>query len=84
LGLEPKTYGLKDWGEDFATSCDAKELRQPSPAEVPVLVPSLPNAVSGPDFPPDLARVINSWESLPDAIKAAMLALVDASQLPIL
>jgi hypothetical protein len=47
---------------------------------VPVLVPNPPGAVSGPDFPPDLARVVAAWDLLPAAIKAGILALVQATQ----
>jgi hypothetical protein len=33
-----------------------------------------------PEFPPDLARVVAAWPALPDAIKAAVLALVNAAK----
>jgi hypothetical protein len=42
-------------------------------------VPTPPGAVSGPQFPPDLARVVAAWDRLPEAIKAGVLALVQAS-----
>jgi hypothetical protein len=43
------------------------------------VVPSPPEAVSGPQFPPDLVRVIDAWNGLSDPIKAGILALVNAS-----
>lgn len=30
-------------------------------------------------FPPDLARVVNAWPELPEAVRAAVLALVRAA-----
>jgi hypothetical protein len=46
---------------------------------VPVEVPSPPGAVSGLQLPPDLARVVTAWDRLPQAIKAGILALVQAA-----
>ncbi len=57
----------------------AKELRDLESGEVPVLVPSTSDGHSGPDFPPDLARVAAAWEHLPDAIKSAIGTLIDAA-----
>jgi hypothetical protein len=56
------------------------ELREQQIGEVPSVVPSSPGAVSGPDFPPDLARVVAAWDILPAAIKAGILALIQATQ----
>ncbi len=58
------------------TSIDtSNELRQDHEAEVPIGVPSSPE----PQFPPDLARVVAAWDRLPEAIKAGVLALVQAA-----
>ena len=46
---------------------------------VPAAVPSSPTALSSPDLPPDLARVVAAWPRLPDAIKAGVLAMVPAT-----
>ncbi len=56
-----------------------QEIRDNQSGEVPVGVPSSPGAVSGPQFPPDLARVVAAWDRLPEAIKAGVLALVQAA-----
>lgn len=53
-----------------------QELRENESGEVPVLVPSLSEANSGPPVPPDLVSVVDAWSGLPDAIKAGILALV--------
>jgi hypothetical protein len=45
---------------------------------VPVLVPCPENAISGLVFAPDLARVVDSWDRLPEAIRTAILALIQA------
>jgi hypothetical protein len=36
-------------------------------------------AENGTEIPPDLAQVAASWESLPEAVKAGILAMVTAS-----
>ncbi len=53
----------------------SQEIRDNQSGEVPVRVPSLPE----PQFPPDLARVVATWDRLPEAIKAGILALVQAA-----
>jgi hypothetical protein len=55
------------------------ELGQDAAAEVPVLVPCPPGAELEADLPPDLARVVDAWDELPDAIKAAIIALVETA-----
>ena len=55
-----------------------QELRDNATGEVPTMVPCPPGADFGPDFPPDLARVVAAWDHLPDAIKAGILAFVEA------
>ena len=43
------------------------------------MVPRLQDADFGPNFPPDLARVVAAWDCLPEVIKAGILALVEAA-----
>lgn len=43
------------------------------------MVPSPPGPVSGPQFPPDLARVVAARDRLPGVIKTGVLALVQAA-----
>lgn len=43
------------------------------------MVPRPPGADSGPPLPPDLARVVDAWDRLPETIKAGILALVQAA-----
>lgn len=56
-----------------------KEIRDDASGEVPVLVPCPPGAVSGPVFSPELARVLGAWDHLPEAIRTAILALIQAA-----
>jgi hypothetical protein len=49
------------------------------PNMVPVAVPNPCVATSSPNLPPDLARVVAAWPRLPDAIKAGVLAMVQAT-----
>jgi len=46
---------------------------------VPVVVPSGQGTGSNQQFPPDLARVVAAWDRFPEAIKAGVLALVQAA-----
>lgn len=57
-----------------------QEIRDDASGEVPVLVPCPPGAVSGPVFSPELARVVDAWDHLPEAIRTAILALVQAGR----
>jgi len=64
---------------DSPNTQTGQEIRDSPKCEVPVLVPSPPNPVSDPGPPADLARVVAAWDRLPDAIKAGILALVNAA-----
>ncbi len=55
------------------------ELREGQSGEVPTVVPSPAGVVSGPVLPPDLAFVVAAWDCLSDAIKAGILAIVQAA-----
>jgi hypothetical protein len=71
--------GFGGHSHDRVTTKDDTELRDVSQGEVPTVVPSPPGAVFGPPLPPDLARVVAAWDRLPEAIKAGILALVQAA-----
>ena len=45
------------------------------------MVPSDLSAALGASLPPDLTRVVNAWNHLPDAIRRGILALIEASQM---
>src|SRR5690606_23494871 len=81
-GFEPATLGSEDCCASRATINDPNELRQTPDAVVPVLLPSASEPAPSPQFPADLARLGAEWERLPDGIKAAILALVQAAQGP--
>jgi hypothetical protein len=76
---EWQTRWIQNPATDSRNDQRRKEIRETQNAEVPVVVPSPSEAVSGPDFPPDLARVVAAWPDLPQAIKAGVLALVNAA-----
>src|SRR5688572_544573 len=78
-GFEPVTFGFGGRSQDRATIQYGTELRDAPLGEVPGVVPSPPGAISAPQFPPDLARVVAAWDRLPPAIKAGVLALVQAA-----
>jgi len=58
---------------------EVTELRGVVQREVPTVVPTPPGAISGKQMPTDLGRVVDAWDRLPDAIKAGVLALVQAA-----
>jgi len=55
------------------------ELRDVPQGEVPVLVLSNQDGASNAQLPPELAYVVAAWDDLPEAIRTAILALVDAA-----
>lgn len=66
---------------DSTTIEEPNQLGQGITPEVPTVGPSPSGAISCP-FPPDLARVAAVWDDLPQAIKAGVLALVQAAAGP--
>ncbi|HXG11398.1 MAG TPA: hypothetical protein VNK04_16710 [Gemmataceae bacterium] len=78
-GFEPGNGGFAIRCPNFPSIEIANELGQNPTGEVPVKVPSSSGTVSGPQFPPDLARVVAAWDRLPEAIKAGILALIQAA-----
>jgi hypothetical protein len=64
---------------DLSNDKQRLELRDDESGEVTVLVPSPEDGVSSAQHPTDLARVLTAWDQLPEAIRTAILALVDAA-----
>ncbi len=56
-----------------------QEIRANQSPEVPTVVPCPSKADCSSQFPPKLARVVAVWDLLPEAIKTAILALVQAA-----
>ncbi len=67
---------------DSVTSEEINQLGKAPSAEVPTVVPSPGGIISDPLFPPDLAGVVDEWDRLPEAIRAAVLTLVQAARKP--
>jgi len=64
-----------------STSIDsANQLGQEPQAEVPARVPSPSQPVFALQSSPELARIATAWQSLPEAIKAGVLALIQAAE----
>lgn len=59
---------------------DTKEFREAESAAVRVSVPAPPESDFGADLPPELKDVAGAWDDLPDAIRAAILAMVWSTQ----
>ena len=81
-GLEPaRPCGHWILSSDAASRKDQtdQELANDENAEVPVLVPRPNSADVSASIDPALARVEAAWDDLPEAIKSAILTLVDAA-----
>ncbi len=82
-GFEPATLGSEDRRPNDVNPSDTKDLRQEPNDAVPVLVPSSSQAdfaaISLPPADPDLAQILAAWPRLPEAIKAGILAMVQAA-----
>jgi len=82
-GLEPVTFGSVDRCPDCVTPDHAKELREPPNCVVPSLVPSMPRGLSEAGLSAiadsELAHLVAAWPGLPKAIKAGILALIQAA-----
>lgn len=79
---QPKTtfgFGGRRSVDETITTQRGKELAQTQNGEVPILVPSPPDANSDATIPPDLASVGAAWGDLPEAIKAGILAIIVSS-----
>ena len=70
LGIEPRTYGLKDRCPIILKGIDGKDLEQ---TQNPIVTPMDTK-------PQGLHQIIEAWAGLPDAIKSAIIALVEANQ----
>lgn len=79
---ESASVGLKSNGgvTPLHIANGSNEWRQIPEAMVPTVVPSASEAPKEPQVPADFARVRAEWERLPDAVKAAILALIRAAQ----
>jgi len=73
LGLEPKTYGLKVRSRDSATN-DVAITSDFIAERLGVLLGAL-----GPSFD-GLAAVVKAWPTLPEPIRRAIVAMVEASK----
>ena len=72
-GFGPATYGLGNRRENDATSEAVASCENPA-ERLGVLLGAL-----GPKFD-GLAAVVNAWPGLPEAIRRAILAMVEASK----
>jgi hypothetical protein len=56
-----------------------QQIRNDEPGAVPTVVPLLSESAPTPDLSPDLANIVAVWPSLPNAVKAGILAMIEAS-----
>ena len=75
-GFEPVTFGSGGRRRKSASALYTKDLRDRQKGVVPTVVPSPPEAV----FDVDLAEVVESWNELPEVLKAGILATVRVSR----
>jgi len=55
-------------------------LRRGQNDEVPTVVPTPPDSPATADLPAELASIITRWASLPAAVQAGILAMINAAQ----
>jgi Serpin (serine protease inhibitor) len=65
---------------DFRNDQGHQEIRDDGTGEVPTVVPSKPGVVIGGELPADLALIVEVWARLPAAIKAGIVAMVQATR----
>jgi hypothetical protein len=46
---------------------------------VTTVVPSVPNALSNPNLPPEIAKIAAAWDRLPEAVRAGINAMIAAA-----
>ncbi len=63
---------------DLSKDQSHQEIRGYQSAGVPVVVPTLSGTISDLQLHPDLVRIVVSWDRLPEAIKAGIIAMVEA------
>jgi len=71
--LELATYALRKRSDDFATPEGSSDSVDALPSGAAT------GAAEPQTLPPELAKIVAAWPTLPDALRRAMLALVDAS-----
>jgi hypothetical protein len=64
---------------DLPNDLVVREIRDDRPGEVPTVVPCPSNDAPLLPIPPELTKVINAWPSLPPALKASILAMIEAA-----
>jgi len=75
-----KTFGSGGRRHDRVTTKHDKELRQDTNDKVPTMVPSPSKTRCGAELPPDLAEIVAAWNTLPDGVRAGVLAMVRATR----
>ena len=75
VGFEPTTFGFEVRCKDSATASEANGLRLPPD---PVGLPLAIDVRQSEPLDTDLAVIVDAWPSLPDAVKAGILAMVRA------
>ena len=73
-GIEPPTSWLQTRREDSVTTNPGKGLRLNSEP----LAHHLPIEINQADIDPNLAAIVESWPALPESVKAALVAMVEA------
>jgi len=72
-GFEPPTHGFSVRCSEDVSAEKTETCGNPAEALTSNLTPESPK------LPPDLAEIISAWPLLPEAIRAAILAIIRAS-----
>ena len=84
LGLEPRTYGLKERGPESGSNSTEMSYGNHAGSVVPKVVPAAAEYLckrlrANEQSDPLLVRLLARWQGLPENIKLSLIALVEAS-----
>jgi len=75
-GLEPSTFSLEVHASSNQSNCNSNDLRQEA-QDVVAPVVAEPKKTAPAD--PELSRFIDAWPTLPKAVRAGIVAMIDAA-----
>jgi len=70
-------YPPRGLEQDTVTACDSNDLANPP---IPSAAECAALSVETPRIDPDLARVVEAWPDLPEAVRAGITAMIEAAR----
>ena len=79
-GVEPVTFGSGGQRSDFPRAKGSKGLRKIPSGGVPKVVPTSLHRFSNSSLTPELAKILDAWQSLPPVVQASVLAIIETAK----